>query len=161
MAPRLSTETLDVTLVMGVLEYANACSAISEISRVTRPGGLVAVTMLNPLSLYRIVEWVLYWPLLRALGAIERHFSIPIERRRGARATGIHAFTPGKLQRLMVQANLKPIDFIYYDVAHLIPHFDRLSAKADKAERAGCGRPATARCTAVWATAYLLVARRS
>ena len=153
--------TFDVTLVMGVLEYANILSAISEISRVTRPGGLVVVTMLNPLSPYRIAEWILYWPLLRAVGAIERYLSIPVERRHGARATGIRAFTAGKLQRLMVQANLKPIDLIYYNAPPLIPPFDRLSSYAHKAGRAGRGRAATASYAAGWAPGYLLVARRS
>ena len=63
--------TFDVTLAMGVLEYANASTAVNEISRVTRPGGLAVTTMLNPLSPYRITEWIIYRPLLRALGAVE------------------------------------------------------------------------------------------
>jgi SAM-dependent methyltransferase len=63
--------SFDVALAMGVLEYANARAALAEIARVLRPGGRLLATMLNPLSPYRIVEWHVYWPLLRALGRVE------------------------------------------------------------------------------------------
>jgi ubiquinone/menaquinone biosynthesis C-methylase UbiE len=76
--------TFDVTLAMGVLEYVDARRAIGELCRVTRPGGLVVVTMLNPLSPYRVVEWFFYWPLLRIIEAVERVFAIPVERRHRA-----------------------------------------------------------------------------
>jgi ubiquinone/menaquinone biosynthesis C-methylase UbiE len=148
--------TFDVTLATGVLEYTDAWAAINEISRVTRPGGLVIVTMLNPLSPYRITEWVLYWPLLRVLATVERYLRVPVERRHQARATGIHAFTSGRLRRLMTRANLKPVDLIYYDVIPLIPPFDRLPSMAARAERAGLGR----RWSRWLGTGYLLVARR-
>jgi ubiquinone/menaquinone biosynthesis C-methylase UbiE len=152
--------TFDVTLVMGVLEYANASAAINEISRVTRPGGLVVITMLNPLSTYRIIEWIIYWPLLRVLGSIEGYLHVPSERRHTARATGIHAFTSGKLRRLMSQAHLKQVDLVYYNVTYLVPPLDRLPSIAGRAERTGYGRTATARWSHWLATGYLITAKR-
>lgn len=152
--------TFDVTLAMGVLKYADVCAALNEISRVTRPGGLVIVTMLNPLSAYRVTEWVLFWPLLRALATVERFLHVPAERRHRARATGIRAFTSGKLRRLMKRANLKPVDLIYYDVISLVPPFDRFPSIAARAEQAALGRTATARWSRWLGTGYLLAARR-
>lgn len=151
--------TFDVTLVMGALEYANAWVAVNEISRVTRPGGLVLATMLNPLSPYRITEWILYRPLLRVLGAVEICLHVPVERRHKAEATGIHGFTPGKLRRLMTRANLEPVDLFYYDIALPIPPFGRPSI-AGSAERTGHERKAAARWSRWLGTGYLVAARR-
>jgi ubiquinone/menaquinone biosynthesis C-methylase UbiE len=152
--------TFDVTLVMGVLEYANAFAAVSEISRVTRPGGLVVITMLNPLSPYRITEWIIYRPLLRFLGAVEIWLHVPAERRHKAEATGIHGFTPGRLRRLMTQANLEPVDLVYYDMALPIPPFGRPPA-IGSAERTSRERMATARWSRWLGTGYLVAARRN
>jgi SAM-dependent methyltransferase len=151
----------DVTLVMGALEYTDARVAISEISRVTRPGGLVVVTMLNPLSLYRVAEWFIYWPARRVLGAIERSFGVPASRRHGARATGIRAFPAGKLRRLMTQAGLRPIDLIYYDLRLVVPPFDRHPFIVRNAERTAAERTVTRGWRRWMGTGYLLAARRS
>jgi len=43
----------------------DAQAAIGQLSRVTRPGGVVLVSMLNPANPYRLTEWFLYWPALR------------------------------------------------------------------------------------------------
>jgi ubiquinone/menaquinone biosynthesis C-methylase UbiE len=118
--------TFDVTLVMGVLEYVNAWAAVTEISRVTRPGGLVVVTMLNPLSPRRIAEWIIYRPLIRLLGAVEICLRVPVGRRHKAGVTGIHAFMPGKLRRLLRRAELEPVDLVYYDLAFPGLPFGRL-----------------------------------
>jgi ubiquinone/menaquinone biosynthesis C-methylase UbiE len=148
----------DVTLVMGVLEYANACAAVNEISRVTRPGGLAVITMLNPLSPYRITEWILYRPLLRMLGVLEICLHLPVERRHRVGTTGIHALTAGKLRRLMTQANLKPVDLVYYDLTLPIPPFGRLSLGGE--ELAGHERTAMDRWSRWLCTGYLVAARR-
>ena len=68
--------SFDITITTGVLEYLDARTAIGEISRVTRPGGMVVASMLNPLSPYRLTQWFLYWPALRAAGAIERMLGV-------------------------------------------------------------------------------------
>jgi ubiquinone/menaquinone biosynthesis C-methylase UbiE len=153
--------TFDVTLAMGVLEYTEVRAAITELSRVTRPGGLVVVTMLNPLSAYRMTEWFIYLPLLRVLRAIERYVHIPVGRHHKAGSTGIRALTSGKLRRLMAQANLNMVDLVYYDVTFLIPPLDHLASIAGPAERGGYGRTAPARWSHWLATGYLLAAKRS
>jgi len=152
--------TFDITLTMGVLEYTDARAAVDEISRVTRPGGLVVATMLNPLSLYRITEWVLYRPLLRVLGAVEVCLRVPAGRRHRASASGIHALTSGKLRRLMTQANLVQVELIYYDPAFPIPHFGRVPSRTARAERAGRERTTAPGSNRWLSTGYLVAARR-
>jgi SAM-dependent methyltransferase len=153
--------TFDVTLVMGVLEYTDARLALREISRVTRPGGLVIVTMLNPLSAYRLTEWFLFWPLLRLLGAIERFCGVPAERRHGACPSGIHAFPAFMLRRLMRQTGLQPVDTVYFDVTPIVPPFDRLPQMIRRAERTAHERTVTRARDRWMGTAYLIAARHS
>jgi ubiquinone/menaquinone biosynthesis C-methylase UbiE len=153
--------TFDVTLVMGVLEYANARVAVSEISRVTRPGGLVVVTMLNPLSPHRIAEWLIYRPLIRLLGVVEICLRVPVDRRHRAGATGIHTVMPGKLRNLMRRAGLEPVDLVYYDLASPVPPFGRLPSWAVRAGRPGSARPAAVKWSRLLGTGYLVAAKRS
>jgi ubiquinone/menaquinone biosynthesis C-methylase UbiE len=152
--------TFDVTLTMGVLEYTNARAAVNEISRVTRPDGLVVVTMLNPLSLYQITQWVIYRPAFRVLGMLEMCLRIPAERRHKISATGIRALTPGKLRRLMERADLKPVDLVYYDLALPVPSSGRPSSMTDGPGPADRERRATARWSRWLGTGYLVVAKR-
>jgi len=152
--------SFDVTLVMGALEYADARAAVREISRVTRPGGLVIVTMLNPLSPYRVTEWFLYWPLLRVLEAFERSLGAPADRRHGARSTGIHAFPAGRLRGLMRQAGLQPVDLVHFDVTLLVPPLDRLPPMMRRAERAACERTVTRGWRRWTGTGYIVAATR-
>jgi ubiquinone/menaquinone biosynthesis C-methylase UbiE len=153
--------TFDVTLTMGVLEYTNARAAVNEISRVTRPGGLVVATMLNPLSPYWIIEWIFYWPLLRVLGAVEMSLRVPAERRHTAGATGIHAHTSAKLRRLMTQANLIPVKLVYYDTTIPILPFGHLPSKAGRTEQAGKERMTAAKWSRWLGMGYVVVARRA
>ncbi|WP_290051210.1 class I SAM-dependent methyltransferase, partial [Amycolatopsis solani] len=126
-------DAFDIVLAMGVLEYVDIAPALHEIARVVRPGGLAVVTMLNPRSPYRLVEWGLYWPARRVLGGLEEAFHVP--RRHGARRTGIRACAPGRLRHELWRAGLQPQDTLFYDVTALVPPFDRLvrgrSARAD------------------------------
>ena len=153
--------SFDITLVMGALEYTNIRKAIREISRVTRPGGIVIVTMLNPMSLYRITEWFFYRPTARVLGAIEKSSGMREGRRHGARATGIRAYPASMLRRLMRQADLQPIDRIYYDLTSALPPFDRLPRFTRNAERVPIEQSVTRGWRRWIGTGYLLVARRS
>jgi ubiquinone/menaquinone biosynthesis C-methylase UbiE len=153
------TSTFDITLAMGVLEYTDAAAALSEISRVTRPKGLVIASMLNPLSVYRVTEWFVYWPLRRALGAIERLAGVPAGRRHGANPTGIHAFSPRQLRRLMEGAGLEPTDLVYFDVTVLVPPFDRSGILARAAERLQRLTMITHWQRRWLATGYLVIAR--
>lgn len=49
--------SFDVVVAMGVLEYCDPSVVLRELDRVARPDGLVLVSMLNPLSPYRLFEW--------------------------------------------------------------------------------------------------------
>jgi ubiquinone/menaquinone biosynthesis C-methylase UbiE len=151
--------SFDVVLAIGCLEYTNAHSSIREIARVSRAGGLVVISMLNPLSPYRIVEWLLYWPAMRLLGAVEALSGRPAERRHGARLSGIRAFTARRLRRLVTNCGLEPVDLVHYDITPLVPPFDHwpsmvrmtqlpLSRTVDRGWR---------RCMG---TAYILTARK-
>ncbi|WP_033261460.1 class I SAM-dependent methyltransferase [Amycolatopsis vancoresmycina] len=150
----------DVVLAMGVLEYTDAVLALHEIARVTRPGGLVVTTMLNPRSPYRLFEWGVFWPARRTLGALERLVGVPPSRRHGARRTGIVALTPRRLRELLWRAGLQPEEVIAYDVTASVPPFDRLARRRDRSWRA---HPETtiARGAKRWlGTGYLVSARK-
>ena len=153
--------TFDVTLVMGALEYTSVRLAIREISRVTRPEGLVILTMLNPLSPYRLTEWFLLWPLIRLLGAIEKFCGVPTERRHGVQRSGIHAYPVFIFRRLMRQTNLQPVDIVYFDVTPAIPPFDRLPRMIRRAKRTPYERTVTRGWRRWMGTAYLIVSRRA
>lgn len=119
-------ENFDVVVAMGILEYTAADRALREIARVVRPGGLVVVTMLNPISPYRLFEWFAYWPALRLLGHVERLLGVPAERRHGVAASGIRAIRPARLRRMMSEAGLSSEDVVHYDLTPLVPPVDRL-----------------------------------
>jgi ubiquinone/menaquinone biosynthesis C-methylase UbiE len=156
-----SGANFDVALVMGALEYVDMRAAIREISRVTRPGGLVIVTMLNPLSPYRLTEWLLYWPLVRLLGVIEMLCGVPRNGRHGARHSGIRTVPPGRLQARMRRAGLTPVDRIHYDVTPLVPPLDRLPAIVRRTSRIPFDSTVRRGGWRRWlGTAYLVVARR-
>jgi ubiquinone/menaquinone biosynthesis C-methylase UbiE len=125
--------SFDTVLAMGVLEYTELPAALQEIRRVLRPDGQLIATMLNPVSPYRLVEWHIYWPLLRLLGRIERRLHVPAERQHDAADTGLHAYREPDFRQALASAGLNPIDVAYYDVTVLLPPIDsfvrRLASK--------------------------------
>ncbi|MEV5977417.1 class I SAM-dependent methyltransferase [Streptomyces sp. NPDC052114] len=147
----------DVVVAMGVLEYSDADAGLREIARVVRPGGLVVVTMLNPLSPYRLVEWFVYWPLLRALGRVERLFGAP---RHAADVSGIRAIRPARLRRMMRRTGLTPEDAVHYDVTPLVPPLDRLVRRWSRTWRDHPEKTVSRGVRRRLGTAYLLKARR-
>ncbi|MBW8795388.1 MAG: methyltransferase domain-containing protein [Streptomyces sp.] len=147
----------DVVVAMGVLEYADAGDALREIARVVRPGGLVVVTMLNPLSPYRLVEWCVYWPLLRVLGRVEGLFGVP---RHAADVSGIRAIRPARLRRMMRQSGLTPQDAVHFDVTPLVPPLDRPVRRWSRTWREHPERTVSRGARRCLGTAYLVRARR-
>lgn len=121
-----SDASFDVVLAMGILEYTDIAAALAEIARVTRPDGLVLVTMLNPISLYRFVQWRIYWPLLRMLQAVKTRLNVLPDRLHGLAATGIRAYRERTLRGMMTAAGLRPVDTAYFDVTFLTPGIDRV-----------------------------------
>lgn len=117
--------SFDVILALGVLEYTDITAALAEISRITRPGGLVLASMLNPACPYRFFEWHIFWPLLRALRAMK---NLPNDRsgqRLSPRANEIVAYPERTLREKLAAAVLHPIDVAYFDVNFLVPPIDR------------------------------------
>lgn len=150
-------ENFDVVVAMGVLEYTEARDALREIARAVRPGGLVVVTMLNPLSPYRLFEWCVYWPTLRLLGRLERLLG---KERHTAPASGIRAVRPAHLRRMLRETGLQPEDTVHYDVTPLVPPLDRLVRRWSKRWQDQPERTVS-RGTLRWlGTAYLVTARR-
>ena len=121
--------SFDVALAMGVLEYADAGAALAEITRVLRPDGRLLATMLNPMSPYRLVEWHVYWPLLRMLGRVERWLHVPPDVRHGAADTGIRAYRERTFREMLVLAGMSTKDVVYYDVTVLVPPIDRVARR--------------------------------
>ncbi|GAB3735135.1 class I SAM-dependent methyltransferase [Amycolatopsis oliviviridis] len=118
--------SFDIVLAMGVLEYVDADRVLREITRVTKPGGFVVITMLNPLSPYRLFEWGAFWPARRLLGRLEGLLGVPEERRHRADKSGIHALPASRLVGRMRESGLRPHDVLFYDITALVPPFDRL-----------------------------------
>jgi ubiquinone/menaquinone biosynthesis C-methylase UbiE len=152
--------SFDVVLALGVLEYTDLSLAISEISRVSRPGGLVLVTMLNPLNPYRLVEWCCYWPALRLLGRCEQLVGVPAKSRHGAPRTGIRAYTKGRLRGLISAAGLEPTDVVYYDLTPLVPPLDRVARRINRRWINDIESTITRGAGRWMGTAYLIAARR-
>lgn len=154
-------ESFDVVVGMGVLEYADAAKGLREVARVLRPDGLFVVSMLNPLSHYRLYQWGFYWPVLRLVGRVERMFGVPRSRRHGARSSGIRAIRKATLCRMMRAVGLVPADEVYYDLTVLVPPIDKIVRKRRTSWRA---HPETtvSRGTRRWlGTGYLVTARRA
>jgi ubiquinone/menaquinone biosynthesis C-methylase UbiE len=152
--------SFDALVAMGVLEYCRIPEALRECARVVRPGGLVVVTMLNPLSPYRLFEWVLYWPFLRALGRVEGLFGCAPERRHGACRSGIRAVTAGSLQRLMRAAGFDPVDVVHYDVTPVVPPLDQALWRRARGWRDRPDRTLGRGMRRWLGSAYLISARR-
>lgn len=151
-------ESFDVVVAMGVLEYADVGGALREAARVVRRRGLVVVTMLNPLSPYRLFEWFVYWPALRLLGAIERLLRVPAHRRHGVSASGIRTIRPARLCRMMHEVGLRPEDVVHYDLTPLVPPLDRL--RRTRRWRTDPERTVSRGARRWMGTAYLVTARR-
>jgi SAM-dependent methyltransferase len=106
-----SDRAFDVVLAMGLLEYvASLEDALRELARVTRPGGLVVVTMQNPRSPYRLWDASLYsW----------------LRRRRGDRPSPVlRRLPPGRLRSALREAGAEPVALVRYNFNLLLPPLD-------------------------------------
>lgn len=147
-----ASSSLDVVVATGVLEYSDVGAALGEFFRVLRPGGVALISMLNPLSPYRLVEWFLLWPFIRMLGRAEGLLGRPASRRHGRDLTGIKALSPRRLRQALRRAGLEPERLEFFDATWALPPFDRLLPSGG--ER--LSRHAPSRL----GTGYLVVARR-
>jgi len=153
-------DEFDVVLGMGVLEYVDPRLAVREIARVTRDDGLVVVTMLNPLSPYRLFDWLVHLPAVRLAGQIERLLRIREGRRHAVPKSGVRALTVSRLRRILRSEGLRPESLAYYDVTLLLPPFDRVIRRWARRWR---DHPETTVRTGIrgrLGTGYLVTARR-
>jgi ubiquinone/menaquinone biosynthesis C-methylase UbiE len=119
-------DSFDVVLAMGVLEYSEISRCLTEIARVIRPGGLALITMLNPTSPYRYVEWHIYPVVQRVVGLAETVMGMPAERRHGPSESGIRALGERALRTMAARAGLRTVDAPAFDVTYVVPPIDRI-----------------------------------
>jgi hypothetical protein len=94
-------------------------------------------------------------------GAIEKALGVPVGRRHAARLSGIRALPAAVLRCQLRQADLEPVDTLYFDATLALPRLDRLPIVARAAERAAC-RYTVARGWRRWlGTGYVVTARAS
>ena len=97
----------DVVLAMGVLEYVTeAAEAARELARVTEKDGIVIMTMLNKISLYRLWQ-----------KAYERLFH--------SEGTPLSLYSARSFCRLVESTDLDVLKVVYYDFNLFPPPFDR------------------------------------
>jgi ubiquinone/menaquinone biosynthesis C-methylase UbiE len=153
-------ESFDVVLAMGVLEYTDAATAVTELARVTRPHGRVVVTMHNPLSPYRFVERYIYGPAhagLRNARSLARSRSVNRERRGDVK---IHTVRGKSLRRMMEDNGLRPVETVYYDVTITVPPFDRYVRRWAKGWQKNIDRTIGRGWWKGLGTAYMTVAQK-
>jgi SAM-dependent methyltransferase len=105
-----SPATFDLVVCMGVLEYVpSICTALREIFHVTKPGGLLVASMLNPRSPYRIWECLTQPELCR----IQRPY----------------VYSERTLGSLMETSGFCVLDCAYFDFNVFLPPLDRKYAR--------------------------------
>jgi ubiquinone/menaquinone biosynthesis C-methylase UbiE len=152
--------SFDVTICTGALEYTDASVAVRQLARVTKPGGAVVVSMLNPFSPYWMTDRYLYRPAVRCLawamillGIRHRHYY-------GASHNGIRALRSRALRRYLQQSGLIPAHVVYFAFTPLVRPFDRIAAVRHWSECHG-GQLQSTRGWRRWmATGYVIVAHR-
>jgi ubiquinone/menaquinone biosynthesis C-methylase UbiE len=150
--------SFDVILALGVLEYTDVNAALAEISRVTRPGGLVLASMLNPASPYRFFEWHIFWPLLRALRSMKNWPNGRSSQRRTSKTNGIVAYSEHTFREKLTTAVLHPVDVAYFDINFLLPPIDRFVRPFTRGWERRPERTISRRWRKWLGTSYLVVA---
>ena len=154
------TDSFDVVLAMGVLEYTDAAAALAELARVARPQGHIIVTMHNPRSPYRFVERYVYGS---AKGGARIAKSLAKSRSfRGVRRARvqIHAVSERGLRRMMDNVGVRPVRTVYYDVTFTVPPFDRYIRRWAKGWQRNLERTVGRSWWKGLGTAYMIVARK-
>ncbi len=151
--------SFDVTICTGALEYTDARAAVRQLSRVTRHGGAVVVSMLNPLSPYWLTDWFLFRPMLRIL-SWARSLGTPARRSSGGYRTGIRARRSGVLRRYLQQSGLVPVSVVYFNLTPLVPPLDRIPALRRWSDRGRRLPPTTCGWRRWMALGYVIVAQR-
>lgn len=146
-------DSFDVVLAMGVLEYTDLASTLKEISRVIRPDGLFLLSMLNPSSSYRIVQWYIAQPLSLLRERLKGGQRVVGQKWFGPGATGMRAYRETRLRRRALEAGLVPVDAVYFDLTLLVRRWTREQPPSRSADGIGLQK--------CMGTAYLVAARKA
>jgi len=151
--------SFDITVSTGALEYTDARATVAQLSRVTRPGGVVLVSMLNPLSPYWLSDWFLCRPVARLLSRMMRTLRIPEKNSHRGTRSGIRALRSVVLGRHLLRSGLVPADVVYFGLTPLVRPLDRIAAVRRWADR-GAGQTSTRGLGRWIAMGYVIVAKR-
>jgi len=151
-------DSFDVVVAAGVLEYVDLDAALAELARVTTRGGRALVTMLNPVSPYRLTDWLVWQPTLRVIGTVERRLPGTGHQRHGRAPPGVHVVPAWRLERSMRRAGLEPVEVVYFDATVLVPPFDRIGPVARYIPLAPYRRAARQGWRRALGTAYVIAA---
>jgi ubiquinone/menaquinone biosynthesis C-methylase UbiE len=120
--------SFDVVLCMGVLEYVadkEQSTAISEMRRVMRPGGLLVISCLNGASLY----WMLDRYVHRRVKMVSRLLSSVwsgIKLNNDQNSVPIREFSEGTVRDLLPQHGFSVADTLYYGTRIAFEPFDKI-----------------------------------
>ena len=153
-------DSFDVTISTGALEYTEASAAVRQLARVTKPGGAVVVSMLNPFSLYWMTDLYLYRPAVRFLAWAMELLGVRHRRYYGASRNGIRTLRSWVLKRYLRQSGLIPAEVVYFGLTPLIRPLDRIAAVRRWSERHDGQLQAAKRWRRWMATGYVIVAHR-
>lgn len=114
-------DCFDVVLCLGVLEYVlDGHTAVNEVVRVLKPGGILIATMLNERSPYRLWQTYGYWKVLNGVGRLRRIVRRKLNEQKtqsGSKAKRPHCVGYGQkaFKQLLASSGLKVEDVVYYD----------------------------------------------
>jgi ubiquinone/menaquinone biosynthesis C-methylase UbiE len=157
----LRSSNFDVVLALGVLEYSEIEQSLSEIARVTRPEGIVLMSMLNPCSPSRFVEWHIYPVVKWILRVMETMAAVPRARRHGSTTeSGIQAYRERAFRAMSVAAGLRIVDSLGFDITYVVPPLDRISRRWPRDWQSHLDRTISRDWRRRLGSAYMLVARK-
>ena len=134
-----SDASFDVTVCTGALEYTGARNAVRQLSRVTKPRGMVVISMLNPLCPYWLTDWFLHRPAARLVSWATRTMKISTKRTYGEKRSGIRALRSTVLGRYLRRSASTPLTSFTSARCHSCGH----STGARPCGAGPTGRPAS------------------
>jgi len=116
--------SFDVVLCLGVMEYVtDGLVAVSEITRVVKPRGIVIATMLNGVSPYRMWQQFVYWKLKNGLSKLKR-LTGRIKNTSGPSNPTTMLYPEPAFRHLLTSNGLDIEDVVYYDFNLFFPPLD-------------------------------------
>jgi ubiquinone/menaquinone biosynthesis C-methylase UbiE len=120
--------SFDVVLCMGVLEYVankEQSTAISEMRRVLRPGGLLVISCLNSASLYWMLDRYVYRPAKMVSTSLSRLWS-GIKPNNDQDSAPIREFSEASFRKLLQHYGFSVTNPCYYGTKFAFEPFDKI-----------------------------------